>query len=84
MLAEPTFFIEVLVILCTNQDAVDLDRIERELALLKRLEQHEYAMNCAEGCVSCERIMSSDIVKAECEKIFLMTQRVLENEQSPL
>lgn len=66
LLAEPTFFVEVLVSLCTSQDAVDLNLIDRGLSLLRRLEQNEYVLNCEEdGCISCELTVQLKDLSAE-------------------
>ncbi len=73
------FFIEVLVNLCTSHEAVDLDRIERELALLKQLEQNAYALSCEEdGCISCELTVLSEDLNVEFKKVVLTKQRVME------
>jgi len=64
---DPTFFIEVLVSLCTGHDQVNLDIMERKLSLLKRLNQKGYVLDCEEdGCVSCELTVQSKSLTAEC------------------
>jgi hypothetical protein len=64
---ELTFFIEVLVSLCTGYDQVNLNIIERKLSLLKRLNQKGYVLECEEdGCVSCELTVQSKGLTAEC------------------
>lgn len=69
LLAEPTFFIEVHVNLCANQDLVDLDLMESKLSLLKQLGQNEYVLNCNEDCyVSCELVVQSENLNAVFKK----------------
>ncbi|HYB93297.1 MAG TPA: hypothetical protein VED00_04060 [archaeon] len=58
--AEPTFFIEVLVSLCTSHDDIDLGLIEKKVSLLSRLKKRGYQLNCEEdGCISCELTIPS-------------------------
>ena len=65
---EPTFFVEVLISLCTGHDPVDLDIMERKLFLLRRLKQRGYVFSCEEdGWVSCELTIQSKSLIAECK-----------------
>ena len=72
---EPTFFIEVLVSLCTGHDPVNLNIMERKLSLLRRMKQKGYIFNCEEdGCISCELAVQSKSLVAEC----MTTRSILE------
>ena len=65
---KPSFFIEVLVSLCTSNRSVNLDHIEKKLLLLRRLEERGYILSCEEdSSVSCELIVPSKNLMAECE-----------------
>ena len=66
----PSFFVEVLVSLCTSDHTVNLDLVEKNLHLLKQLEKRGYALNCEDdGSISCELTVSSNNLAAECEAI---------------
>jgi len=66
----PSFFVEVLVILCTIDRSVNLELVEKNLFLLKQLEKRGYVLNCEEdGSISCELTVSSKNLIAECEAI---------------
>jgi len=82
---EPTFFIEVLVSLCTGNDHVNLNIMERKLSLLKRLHQEGYVLDCEEdGCVSCELTVQSKSLTAECMSASSILEKYMkmENGQS--
>jgi hypothetical protein len=77
--AEPTFFIEVLVSLCTCQDDVDLDLIEKKVSLLSRLKERGYLLSCEEdGCVSCELTVPSKNLITEYEVTSSMIKKCTE------
>jgi len=62
---EPTFFIEVLLSLCTGHNPVNLDDMSKKLSMLKRLKQDKYVLSCEEdGCVSCELAVQSKSLAA--------------------
>ena len=66
----PSFFIEVLVRLCTSDRSVNLELVETNLRLLKQLEKRGYVLNCEEdGSISCELPVSLKNLIAECEAI---------------
>lgn len=75
--AETTsFFIEVLLSLCTSDHTVDLNLVERNLHLLKQLEKRGYALSCEDdGTISCEHAISSKNLAAECEVIINLVGR---------
>jgi len=79
---EPTFFIEVLVSLCTGGNHVNLNIIERKLSLLKRLNQKGYVLNCEEdGCVSCELTVQSKSLTSECVTTSSILEEYLETKK---
>ena len=66
--SSPKFFIEVLVHLCSSNSPVELELVERNLVLLKRLAKRGYFLTCEEGSsVSCELTVSSARLAEECE-----------------
>jgi len=82
---DSTFFVEVLVNLCTGQDPVDLDLVERKLTLLRKLRQRKYVLNCQEdGCVSCELTVQSENLVTEYETTRSMMEKSMKtrNRQS--
>ena len=69
----PSFFVEILVTLCTSEHSVNLELVEKALLLLKQLEKRGYVLNCEEdGSISCELTVSLKNLKAECEAILDM------------
>ncbi len=51
----PSFFVEVIINLSTNNRQVDLQRLENTLTCLKSLKARGYALTYEDGsCISCE------------------------------
>ncbi|MFX0201473.1 MAG: hypothetical protein ACFFCW_35600 [Candidatus Hodarchaeota archaeon] len=72
----PSFFVEVLVNLCTSDRSVNLELVEMNLLLLKQLEKRGYVLNCEEdGSISCELTVSSKNLIAECTAILDIVSR---------
>lgn len=81
---EPTFFVEVLVSLCTGRNQVNLNIMENKLSLLRRLNQNGYVLNCEEdGCVSCELNVQSKSLAAECMTARSILERYLKPKDLP-
>lgn len=60
------FFVEVIVTLCASHHPVNLDLVEKNLLLLRRLEARGYVLNCEEDiCISCELSVPSKNLIAE-------------------
>lgn len=73
----PSYFVEVLVSLCTSDRSVNLDLMEKNLLLLKQLEKRGYVLNCEEdGSISCELTVHSKNLTAECEATSLIIRNV--------
>jgi hypothetical protein len=69
------YFVEVLISLCTSHHPVNLDLAEKNLFLLRQLDKRGYMLNCEEdGCISCELIVSSEKLIAECEAATLIIE----------
>ena len=72
------FFVEVLVSLFTSHHPLNLDLVEKNLFLLRQLDERGYVLNCEEdGCISCELIVPSEKLITECEA----TTLIIENTQ---
>jgi len=66
----PSFFIEVLVKLCSNLSPFDLGLMERSLFLLKKLKSRGYSLNCEEdACISCELAIVPEKLLVELESV---------------
>lgn len=72
------FFLEVLINVCIVGCAVDLERMEKSLVLLKELRNIGYSLMCEEnGCISCEIAAASQDLVEEYAKIDSVTCRAL-------
>ena len=72
------FFLEVLVSMCVVGCTVDLERMERNLLLLKQLKNVGCSLTCEENsCISCEIAVASQDLAKEYAKIDSITCRVL-------
>jgi hypothetical protein len=66
----PSFFIEIIISLCSNSSEVDLQNLEKILLCLRALQAREYSMVYQDGnCISCERSLSAQSLPAEYEAI---------------
>jgi hypothetical protein len=61
----PSFFVEILVYLCSGSSNADLAALEKSLACLKELKARNYALTCQDNnCVSCEAaVTASNLIK---------------------
>jgi len=73
-----SFFLEVLVYLCSDKAQVDLPALEKKLKLLKKLQKRGYSLSCQDGnCITCEIIMPPQSLSAEYETIESTTKKIL-------
>ncbi len=74
---QPSFFLEVVVRSCLESSDVDLQLLEKNLVLLKRLQTREYLLNCEDdGCISCEITVSPQNITSEYETIQLIIKSI--------
>jgi len=67
---QPSFFFEVVVQSCLESSEVDLQLLEKNLVLLKKLQTRGYLLNCEDdGCISCEITVPSQNITTEYETI---------------
>lgn len=67
---QPSFFLEVVVRSCLESSDVDLQLLENNLVLLKKLQTREYLLNCEDdGSISCEITVSPQNITSEYETI---------------
>ena len=67
---QPSFFIEVLIKLCSSHSQVKLKLMQKTLMLLKQLKSKGYSLNCEEdGYISCELNISPQNLIAESEAV---------------
>jgi hypothetical protein len=51
----PSFFVEILIYLCSSSSAPDLKLLENSLICLKELQARNYTLTCQDdNCISCE------------------------------
>ena len=73
---QPIFFVEIIVSLCGSHHVVNLDFLEKNLAVLKQLRGRGYLLACEEdGTVSCELAIPSENLTAEYEAATLIIER---------
>ncbi len=66
----PSFFVEVLVRLCTSDHPVHLDHVEKMVRLLQQLQKRGYMLTGEDdGSISCELTVSSKDLPTEYEAI---------------
>ncbi len=76
---EPTFFIEVLVSLCTGRNSIDLDLMEKKLSLLRQLTERGHLLTCEEdGCISCELAVPRKNLITECKATISTLKKCVE------
>lgn len=64
----PSFFIEVLIKLCSGLSPLDLGLMVTSISLLQKLKSRGYSLNCEEdGCVSCELAVPPEKLPIELE-----------------
>jgi hypothetical protein len=69
----PSFFVEVIIYLCSSLEIVDLDVLEKSLACLKKLKAKHYAVTCQDNnCISCEAVVPAPNLAQEHSKISAM------------
>jgi hypothetical protein len=70
------FFVEIIVNLCAGHHVVNLDFLEKNLAILRQLKERGYVLTCEEdGTVSCEFAVPSENLTAEYEAITVIIDR---------
>jgi hypothetical protein len=74
---EPSFFFEILVYLCSGNEEVNLELLEKALRLLKELKAKGFSFSCQDSnCISCQRTVSAGRLAAEQKDIESMVKRV--------
>lgn len=73
---QPSFFVEVLVYLCSDSSEVDLHLLEKKLMLLRELRSRGYSLSCQDdGTISCETNVPLHNLDTECETIKSITKK---------
>lgn len=71
-----SFFVEVLLNLCASNNPMNLDLVEKNLVLLRRIEERGYVLSCEEdGSILCELTVSSKNLISECEVMNSIVRR---------
>jgi hypothetical protein len=72
-----SFFLEILIFLCSNSPRVDLRQLEKMLTLLKVLEARGYTLSCEDdGCLSCEATVAQQNVTDECSAVLSAVEKI--------
>ena len=72
---QPIFFIEIIGSLCTERHVVNLNSLEKNLAILRQLKERGYVLTCEEdGTFSCELAVPSENLAAEYEAATLIIE----------
>lgn len=78
---QTVFFVEIIVSLCAGHHVVNLDFLEKNLAILRQLKERGYVLTCeGDGTVSCELAVPSKNLTAEYEAATLIIERDAQNE----
>ena len=67
-LRDSEYFIETMVPLCCD-GGIDLDKMERSLGVLRVLESLKYSLECSDSVVSCEKVVSEQVIDSELEQL---------------
>ena len=72
----PILFIEIIGSLCAERHVVNLNSLEKNLAILRQLKERGYVLTCEEdGTFSCELAVPSENLAAEYEAATLIIER---------
>jgi len=75
-----SFFLEVLISLCSDSPRVDLHRLEKMLPFLKELEARGYTLNCEDdGCLSCEATVARKDMTNEYSAVLSAMEKICNN-----
>ena len=75
-----SFFVEVIVSLCASNSPVNLDLVEKNLVLLRRIEEGGYVLYCEEdGSILRELTVPSKNLISECEVMNSIVTRAFLN-----
>lgn len=73
----PSFFLEVLVYLCSDDSQVDLLLLERKLSFLRELQEREYVLSCQnDSSIFGEITIPAENLETEYETIESIGQRL--------
>jgi len=73
-----SYFLEVVIILCPRSPEVDTAHLEKELMLLKELQERGYSLSCEDdGSISCEASIASRNLDGEYEVVRSTVARFL-------
>ena len=77
--AKPIFFIEIIASLCANHQTVNLNSLEKNMLILRRLKQRGYVLTCGEdGTISCELAVPPESLETEIGTAILMIEKLAE------
>ncbi len=74
--SKPIFFIEIIANLCSGQDILNLNSLENNVRILRRLGEKGYLLTCEEdGSVLCELTVPSENLAGECKSALFMMRK---------
>lgn len=73
---QPSFFIEVLVYLCSAPPNTELQGLERRLMFAKELQSRGYSFNCQDGNILCEITTSAKEMTPERRAVISLANRI--------
>lgn len=81
---QSSFFLEVLVHLCSNDSQVDLVLLEKKLSFLRELQERKYVLNCQnDSSIFSEITVPAETLEAEYETIESIAKRTFSQTAPP-
>ena len=81
---QSSFFLEVLVHLCSNDSQVDLVLLEKKLSLLRELQERKYVLNCQnDSSIFSEITVPAETLEAEYGTIESIAKRTFSQTAPP-
>ena len=79
-----SFFLEVLIYLCSDNSQVDLPLLENKLVFLKELQEQKYALSCQnDSSIFGEITVPAENLETEYETIKLLGKNLFSPESTP-
>jgi hypothetical protein len=72
----PSFYVEVLIGICSRRSHVDLKGLKRKLRFAEKLEARGYTLDCEDGyCMVCEAVVTPAKIASESHAILSIAKR---------